>query len=706
MASTYKMNLFRIVLLSFMSTPILGKKCPSITINKGMKNTTFCVTTSGTVDNLYNVLTTCPYSQECPWIDYSSTRNLTCRNSTFGAIRNYPGLPCSNDNDCIDAGKCTSAKVCQYVDENRACTSSQQCKIGLACFIKTGGPGISNSSTCQKQVGNGAICTEDAQCLNTHGCNFGKCVEYFSLGTGSLISSDLVNSKLSLCASALYDPETKRCISTTSLDNAFSRSCGEDTLDCNYNIEIAKNSTINQVLANTCECTYTTDREKRCYLGTNNNYTKAYIKQIKVALSELKKCHGTERTYSCNAYSGYVTYEEFDMLSSLYMLDWLRDNGHKVVGLGIEERKDLFNVTFMPYAYKMKVPGDTSKPRYTNVTFTSSSYQCPTFQCAPGRIIRRDCATQLVNRTYPFGMVTLYKTCDSLSEYCQIKSPSVFTQRSKNVTYSCASRSYQYNHFYAGEECTGIGTGNCANSMECDGRCVGNATGETCNATAFCNAGSYCGSGKCTKQKTENASCADSTECLNNLVCNSMKCVPLFSVEVGGVIAVSAEDEKLFSISNYMCKSGRTDKAGKVCVSRSYPYKNQTGVIECLPGHSCNYIESAGAGVKYEVSEPCLCGFNKDGKAYCPISDDDNIKEAEGYRTKFAEYADNKCHTLNRFKCPTAGNKMLFSYNHNYHTSAQYHLYNGAVECAEQVLDSAYIGYNIIFLFIILSLLF
>ena len=76
--------------------------------------------------------------------------------------------------------------------------------------------------------------------------------------------------------------------------------------------------------------------------------------------------------------------------------------------------------------------------------------------------------------------------------------------------------------------------------------------------------------------------------------------------------------------------------------------KEATGdiFVECKRGENCYYTD----GTAYFKSH-CDCGYNAEGKAYCPLPNKYNEEDwFERVKTQ-AEQTNNKCHSLNRFNC-------------------------------------------------------
>ena len=100
-------------------------------------------------------------------------------------------------------------------------------------------------------------------------------------------------------------------------------------------------------------------------------------------------------------------------------------------------------------------------------------------------------------------------------------------------------------------------------------------------------------------------------------------------------------------------KQGRIDMSGSKCAVIDYANSTlekmeATGdiYVECKRGDKCFYTD----GTKYYKS-PCGCGYNAEGKGYCPVPNKYNENDWFERVKIQAEQTNNKCHSLNRFKC-------------------------------------------------------
>ena len=173
---------------------------------------------------------------------------------------------------------------------------------------------------------------------------------------------------------------------------------------------------------------------------------------------------------------------------------------------------------------------------------------------------------------------------------------------------------------------------NCTKEKVCqfiplDQKC---SSGDPIDFSMQCGVGAYCNSTNfCNLQIKKNQKCENTFDCENNLVCFNKTC----SMEYGSVKDGEKIDLKLLSADfgfNYdsLCQTYEFDVETNKCFS--YKYANVTymksdkdGYVECNKnnGNECLYENSIGKS----FVRNCECGFNADGKGYCPIDFNGNF---------------------------------------------------------------------------------
>ncbi|CAG9314651.1 unnamed protein product [Blepharisma stoltei] len=126
-------------------------------------------------------LNPCSYPFYCP-LTQASQQNITCIEKQADQYESYPGEPCNQATDCA-YGNCVTNK-CVGSLRSESCSSHADCDVSLRCY----------KNRCTSLIKAGETgCTSDYDCYPNSGCNIigftGTCIEYFSLPSGSYISS-------------------------------------------------------------------------------------------------------------------------------------------------------------------------------------------------------------------------------------------------------------------------------------------------------------------------------------------------------------------------------------------------------------------------------------------------------------------------------------------------------------------------------------
>jgi hypothetical protein len=277
-----------------------------------------------------------------------------------------------------------------------------------------------------------------------------------------------------------------------------------------------------------------------------------------------------------------------------------------------------------------------------NVICLTLAQKCPKFVCGKeGSIV--NCAESTYNVTANFSTVVLnpgscghFDTCYGYTDYEKGEQLNFYRRtmeiflRPKNEKLSCVPHKddrTKLNSTYPGENCftdsqcysSGKLTSKCVNKV-----CSGKAAGESCEANAQCVVGTYCNSTNfCVAQKNAGSSCSADNECQNDSRCYKKNCTKLFSLKVGTKVEDPTEMNQVYDV---LCENGIL--VNNVCAKSTLPANtNRSPFLECEFGKTCNYnlVDDKGA-ILSNYTLPCDCGFNKDGKSYCPASmNDSNI---------------------------------------------------------------------------------
>lgn len=177
-------------------------------------------------------------------------------------------------------------------------------------------------------------------------------------------------------------------------------------------------------------------------------------------------------------------------------------------------------------------------------------------------------------------------------------------------------------------ECYSVaGTAKCENK-----KCTGVAKDGECTGTSQCLVGHWCKvvdtKGTCVPQLEIGAVCKKTEECVNNGICNAGKCIKMQSLPLGSKIEVDSGD-----YNGWACENGipvnheGSDWCMKVLYDRPETEKSEFQACTNV-NEACAYKAT---GVKDLVVKDlkaglCQCGYNADGKSYCPrFHDGSNI---------------------------------------------------------------------------------
>lgn len=311
-----------------------------------------------------------------------------------------------------------------------------------------------------------------------------------------------------------------------------------------------------------------------------------------------------------------------------------------------------------------------------------NAQSCAIFECQPEQ---DKCAVSKIAGDKI--SVTLSDICDK-NYYCDIGgNPYEILYEGEEVEGTCKPIKIGKEERYPGEDC--VESSNCKStsnfSSECvEGKCTGKKDDQLCSSSEECLKGLFCDKNtkRCKAQKVEWDTCTSSFECQNNLLCYNGICKNvLFSVKIGENITDLGDgvDPK------YYCEYGMA--LNNTCVAFGFdtPEFNKQRYIPCNYGDACFYNYYP---LKYGSFElPCQCGYNEEGKGYCPIPHSANDEAWRKLMIIQRFKIDNDCHSLNRFNC--------YIWDYNFHNLEQYaidelnegNVYYKSVDCAKKVFQ-------------------
>ncbi|OMJ79032.1 hypothetical protein SteCoe_21015 [Stentor coeruleus] len=147
-----------------------------------------------------NYLQTCPSGSFCPWA-LSSPFNASCvQGSTALSYGGLPGDACKSKADCQGLSVCNQVTgVCEGGKTGAFCNDQPDCDVGFNCH------NVEQAASCQPVNNLGGTCGNYLTmnlCKNTLTCNYGKCINLFSLQDGTLVEND---SAALACQSGFYE---------------------------------------------------------------------------------------------------------------------------------------------------------------------------------------------------------------------------------------------------------------------------------------------------------------------------------------------------------------------------------------------------------------------------------------------------------------------------------------------------------------------
>jgi hypothetical protein len=543
-------------------------------------------------------LQTCPqHDQQCPFYNLYVNNTLTCETVGPYLIKQYPSAQCNSDDDCIFKN-CTN-NACIGVANGETCKQHRECNFGYACMLNTSDVNATVKQ-CLPQKKEKDSCTEDFDCVNTHGCYNQTCTKYFSLADGSPVEFSPAR-YLSFCQSGFEYGGACVRLSLPSKDTE----CNDDLLTCNY----TNYNNASLVLPQNCLCGYNPSGKKYCKMGNGHQEYVKYVTSVNKIIQDYSKCNTEERGL-CNYNRRYPSKVFTDLNQKLYNAKVESEMHHQLIGAD----KCVIDVAFPQYTPDKPNPPD---PTPNTTVTTCAKYNCVS---KADKCVHSHFETLQINGTDTYKIsVNLSDICKS-SEYCYIGgSPnSVFYNGSdiygacKNYTKPSGALRYPGEACSSDIDCWRPATGNDTLLGTCQsGKCGGYKLGENCTETAECLKGNYCSDkGQCATQKREKENCTKTTECKNNLLCYQGKCQSVwYSLNVGTNVTGQGDYP-----ANYYCKFGIAKDGVCESYNTTDTVDSKSGLVICSLDRKCNYTTfTSGA-----FSLDCECGYNSDGNSYCP----------------------------------------------------------------------------------------
>ncbi len=542
-------------------------------------------------------LQSCPqYNQQCPFYNLLINDTLTCETVGPNLIKQYPSGPCNGNEDCT-SNNCTR-NVCVGVANGEECKNHKDCNYANACMFNSRNANATVRQCLPQQMEKDS-CTEDFDCINTHGCYNQTCTRYFSLPDGHPVEYTPAR-YLSFCQSGF---EYSGACVRLSLPNKDTE-CNDDSFPCNY----TNFNNASVIIPQNCLCGYNPSGKKYCKIGNAHpEYTK-YITNLNKIIQDFSKCN-TEERGNCNYNRRFPSKVFTDQYQKLYNARVESVMHHQLIGAD----KCVIDVAFPQY-----VPDKPNPPVPTPNTTVST---CAKYKCVSkaDKCVHSHFEKSLVNGSdYNNITVNLSDICKN-TEYCYIGgSPNNVFYNGSDIDGTCKTYTRPSSQLrYPGEacendiDCWGPATGNDTNLGTCKwGVCRGYNATQNCTQTAECWKGNYCNEkSQCAALKKEKENCTKTSECKNNLLCYQGKCQAVwYSLNVGTNVSADGDYN-----SAYYCKFGKATNGVCDSMNSTDTADKKSGLVVCTSEQKCNYTTIAGA-----MTLDCQCGYNSDGNSYCP----------------------------------------------------------------------------------------
>jgi len=455
-------------------------------------------------------------------------------------------------------------------------------------------------SSCVVQQAAGQKCVAEGDCVNSAGCLNGLCTAYFTLEDGVNVISDS-NEKFCKTGFAL----DSACASAALVSGS---DCTESGL-CTYS---ANNTQVNSAAA--CVCGKNYQGKSFCRYGVDAPQSKSNFEIKKQYLNSLNstKCHTDERFVPCASIA--FDLEDQNTHNSFDYQKTIKNTHNQIILNSVSFTGLTANDTCI-----LPVLGAYDR----NLIVPVSLKACPKYNCDSSKKV---CGSSFNPNNWNSSdiSVSLTKGICALNQTCDIGDlKDVYYKES--VEFKCDNK-FRVENRFPGEKCavsTDCNNKNCTAEKVCNFQKLGKSCSsidmdQGCGLDAFCLLNATTANSTCVELKGLDGSCQQTFECKNNLACYNKTC----SLEVGSKDEKYEFNATLFSpdiIPQFICKSFEYDSKRARCFT--YKYDNMTvngdGYVECAKNDEkeCTYINN----FNDIITKSCQCGFNADGKSYCPI---------------------------------------------------------------------------------------
>ena len=199
-----------------------------------------------------------------------------------------------------------------------------------------------------------------------------------------------------------------------------------------------------------------------------------------------------------------------------------------------------------------------------------------------------------------------------------------------------------------------------------------------------------------------------------SLVIQTKECVCGFSINGNAYCpipqTVNKDDwKKYFKLKNKQRDNSyhiqRRDKCNNIEGNNE---KNKDGFVSCQVGEKCNYTTGYySKGSLFTIEKECVCGFNKDGEAFCPLPHTVNFDDWKKYFKLKNKQKDNSCHTVRRNECnDEMSDNDLDELRYYERKTKRAHLFYKSSNCIIEILNSKFINVNTLLIIILFYIIY
>jgi len=606
-----------------------------------------------------------------PCNDNSDCLKGVCDKSQNICVRQIPeSSNCQNSLDCKIGFYCsTDKKICQSLKNlNETCFSEEECQVNLSCSTEKNTCinffSLPENSTvfekyylCASGITFDNKCSEAALKSDINCTDSGYCL-YYNEKSGMTINSTLsckcginpyggrlcdygaedpaISKQINMYKDLISNQDEKFCHTLERMKLCVSKAFDfqNKTAEYNYKKNVFMNFNLNYIQENIQNYKIKENDILNKDLEKNSNAGFNHLNYLDNANYNFLNMNENILSRSLKT-NNFINYKEVQKLSNS-----LKDNNQTHNKFDYDKQMRLINnvLTLTSNQFKnntydycgYSVIGSYSKYLVPPV----SQKSCIKYDCSSST---KQCLQSYNPNNWDSSNITVTinnNVCNKKNESCYYETKEIFAL--ENYSGKCINNSptprLSYNR-YPGEACRD--DADCFNKLCIKGYCYSKNKGDLCDknyrGSHYCGLGLFCGrfnitekEDSCIDLKATGEECNDSFECKMNLICYNGICAKeLFSIQNDKKLFVeNINDDYVKNNPSLLCESGKFFKqADGICAS--YELLNKTngdGYAECdiEDKNSCVYQVKSDFS-NYTFTQQCECGYNSEGKSYCPI---------------------------------------------------------------------------------------